>query len=260
LPFAREPQRILSLVPNVATDRPIEMFYRTAGTTGAAPVAEGALKPASTIAYTPIQVAVTKIAHTVHVTDESLEDFNGFSEYLSADMVNGVVNAENAELLSSLGTGASKWPGLLNTTGVLTRAKASETYSLDVIEESIDDLRVGASYCEPTDIVMNPSTWGTLRRTKNTQGSYLIDPDPTAASRLSLWGIPVTLTTQMPVGKALLGDFGGGCYAFVRQGILVESTNSNSDDFVKNLNTVRAETRIGLCVTRPASFIVASGL
>lgn len=255
--FAREPQRILSLMPNVSSDRPVEVFYQTAGTTAAGPVAEAGTKPSSTIAYTPVTVNATKLAHVVEVTDETLQDMPSFSQYLSMDMVAGVMNAE---LLSAAGTGASRWPGLLNQTGILTRAKATETYSLDVIEEAVDDLRVGTSFTEPTDIVLHPSTWGTLRRTKDVQNRYIVEPDPTAQTRLSLWGFPVTLTTAMPVGKALIGDFAGGCYAFVRQGITVDTANQGSLQFTTNTTLVRAETRLGLCVVRPSAFILASGL
>ena len=41
---------------------------------------------------------------------------------------------------------------------------------------------------------------------------------------------------------------------FNRQGITLEMTNSNVDDFVNNLLTLRAETRFALAVYRPAGF------
>jgi len=41
---------------------------------------------------------------------------------------------------------------------------------------------------------------------------------------------------------------------FRRQGITLEMTNSNVDDFVNNLITLRAEERLALAVYRPAGF------
>ncbi|MCW2694685.1 MAG: hypothetical protein JWM67_3289 [Mycobacterium sp.] len=63
---------------------------------------------------------------------------------------------------------------------------------------------------------MSPTTYSSIRRTKNTQGVYLLNPDPSVEERLQLWGTPATLTTAMPDGTALGGNFEEAARIFVR--------------------------------------------
>lgn len=63
----REPTRVLSLLPTYATNNSSVEWFSTAGTTAAAPVAEGAAKPTSTIAYPAQTTSATKLAHVAEV-------------------------------------------------------------------------------------------------------------------------------------------------------------------------------------------------
>jgi len=46
----------------------------------------------------------------------------------------------------------------------------------------------------------------------------------------------------------------------VRTGLLIEGTNCNEDDFVRNLMTIRAELRAGLAVYHGSAFCEVTGL
>ena len=154
--FSREPTRVSSLFPIVATERPSVEYYVTAGTTTAAAVAEGALKPESDLALTRVIASATKVAHRLVVSDEALADIGDFLQFVGQDMIAGLVKAENDLILNAVAAGAQTWNGLLTTTGILTRAKGADT-PLDAIEQAITDLRVGASFIAPDAIVMHPS-------------------------------------------------------------------------------------------------------
>lgn len=95
-PARREPQRIAGILPAVATGARTVDYYTTSGTAAAAAVAEGATKPASTIAYTARSAPVVKIAHTLTVTNEVLADFPGFLQVVQQDMIAGLTVWDNS--------------------------------------------------------------------------------------------------------------------------------------------------------------------
>jgi HK97 family phage major capsid protein len=67
-------------------------------------VAEATLKPQSSIAYTKVTASMMKIAHFVDVSEEAMTDFPAFTQLLSQDMIGGLIDAENNELLNAFGT------------------------------------------------------------------------------------------------------------------------------------------------------------
>lgn len=247
--FVREPTRVADLLPATAVDRGVIEYYVSTGTAGAAVVAEAAVKPSSNISYTRRNAVAVKIAHWAQASDEALTDFPAFAGLLTTDMTAGVIAAENAELLNGIGTGGHMF-GLLNTSGVLTRAQGTST-DLDAIELAITDLRAGSRFAEPDGMVMAPGTFSRLRVAKDSQGRYLA-ADPVNAGSLDLWGTPVTVTTTCPANVVLVGAFKEACVLFVRESVSVR-TSSGGDSFRSNLLDVVAEERIALAVTAPAA-------
>jgi HK97 family phage major capsid protein len=74
-------------------------------------------------------------------------------------------------------------------------------------------------------------------------------------SSAPIWNLNVWVTTGIGSGTALLGSFKQAASIVRRGGPSVEVSNSHSDYFVRNLNIVRAESRLALAVFRPASFV-----
>jgi len=258
--FRREPSRLLNYLPRAATASGSVEWFSASGTSAAMPVAEGGLKPVSAMTVTATITKATKIAHMVIVNEEVLADFAAFLGFLSQDMSNGIINAENLELLSGTGVAPSMFAGLLNTSGILVRAKATETYNHEVIDEAVGDLRVGGSFAEADAIVLHPTTWHLIRRAKDAQGRPIVQPDPTVGSAATLLGLPVVETTQIPVGTALVGAFGESVMVYLRQGILIETSNSGTDLFQRNQVAMIAEERLILTVPRPGGLCKVTGL
>ena len=74
----------------------------------------------------------------------------------------------------------------------------------------------------------------------------------------NLWGFPVCVTTAVTNSQIIVGAFKTCGSVVSKGGVSVEATNSNEDDFVKNLMTIRAEERLALAVRRPSGFKLLS--
>lgn len=58
----------------------------------------------------------------------------------------------------------------------------------------------------PSRIYMSGTDFFTMRKLKDGDGRYLLQPDVASAARYSLHGIPVTVTNKLPAGKVILGN------------------------------------------------------
>lgn len=103
----------------------------------------------------------------------------------------------------------------------------------------------------PRYLVLNPADWAALALLKDSQKRYLLG-NPAAVTEKKLWGVDVVTSASMTAGKYLIADFAIGSTIFDRQEMAVEIARE-SDDFIKNLLTIRVERRLGLVVDTPAA-------
>ena len=228
-----------------------------------ATVAEKGAKPQLDLTLARRQDNVAKIANVAKVTDEMFQDAPAFEAYLTNRMIFGVQRVEETQLLN--GTGVSpNLQGVLNRVGlapaVVTTAALTAVKAMEGIFNQITALRA-TSFVEPDAIVIHPTDWQTIRLGKDAQGQYYAGGPFTGAygnggpaNVGNLWGIKTVITTAVAQGTVLVGGFQESGQVFRRQGITLEMTNSNVDDFVNNLITLRAEERLALAVYRPAGF------
>jgi len=254
-----EPQRVLDALPVSGMVAPIVSYLRHNATTGSpTTVAPGGLKPEVSFVVDRVDVKATKIAAHVAINDEDLADYHEFHSYVGTELSRAVIDVENTQLLTAVG-GGTDMVGLLNTTGALTRAVGTDT-GLDAVEQAINDIRVGAAFGVADTIVLHPTTRSKLRRFKDAQGRYLVNPDPKAEEAHMLFGIPLVVTTSCPVGTVLVADSTKAAAVYVRQGLSIEVSPYNSDDFVRNLTRFRCEERLALATPRPAAMCIVTGL
>lgn len=229
-------------------------------TNSAAPVAEGGLKPESTMTFANKTSRVEKIAHWLPVSDEFLDDEPALRSHIDNGLRKGVLQALDHQLLH--GTGVS--PQLL---GLLVRtdltpplAAPADMSGLDAIAAQIAAVE-DASQLDVDGIVMNGADWLKFALLKTSDGSYLGGNPFDAPTAPTLWGRRVALTTEMPQGTAIVGSFrsrGGQLYQ--RGGLVVQSSNSHSDYFIRDITAIRAEVRMALVLLRPVAYGLITGL
>lgn len=257
--FLRDLTRIADFIPTERTDAPTVFYYRAlAAATGAATVAAGASKPESTPTWEALSATVTKIAHYASAHDEVIADFGGFINLLGTEMIAGLIDTENEQLLRGDGTG-TELLGLLNTAGILSLGSTGT--DLDAIATGINAIRVTA-HVEPDLIVMHPNDWASsgFLLAKDSQGNYLLG-SPSEATTPRLWGVRVALTTAMTENTALIANMNTAARLYVRQPPTLEVQPAAGDDaFIKNLTMVRAEERLALTVVRPSALCLVGAI
>lgn len=254
-----QPQRRMTirdlLTPGSTSSNAIQYIKETGFTNNAATVSEtsGATKPQSEIKFDIVTTAVTTIAHWVLATKQILEDVPMLQSYIDGRLRYGLALVEEAQFLMGSGSGT-------NLNGIYTQATAFSTpTTLPAPVTKIDIIRLAmlqaflAEY-PPTGVVLHPTDWATIELVKDTTGRHIIG-NPQGAAEPRLWRLPVVETQAMTVDKFLVGAFNLGAQIFDREEANVEISTEDSDNFRKNLVTIRAEERAALAVYRPESFI-----
>lgn len=243
------------LTPGNTDSNAIQYVKETGFTNSAATVSEtaGATKPQSELKFDIVTAAVSTIAHWVLATKQILDDVPQLRSYIDGRLRYGLAFVEDAQLLMGSGTGT-------NLNGIYTQATAySAPITLPATVTKIDVIRLAmlqAFLAEfpATGIVMHPTDWATIELVKDTTGRHIIG-NPQNSAEPRLWRLPVVETKAMTVDKFLVGAFRLGAQIFDREEANVEISTEDSDNFRKNLVTIRAEERVALAVYRPEAFV-----
>lgn len=255
------PQRRMTIrdliTPGRTSVNAIQYIKESGFTNAAATVSEtaGALKPQSDIKFDIMTTAVTTIAHWVLATKQILDDIPQLQSYIDGRLRYGLAYVEEGQLLNGGGTGtdlngiytqASAYAAPIAPTGagVLTK--------IDVIRLAI--LQAILAEYPANGIVLHPADWADIELTKTDDGAYLF-ANPQGGVDPRLWRLPVVETPAMAIDKFLTGAFQLGAQIFDREDATVEISTEDSDNFRKNLVTIRAEERLALAVYRPECFI-----
>ena len=211
--------------------------------------AEGAEKPQIHFADpTPKTVSLAKIACHIKESDEYIDDYPFLASAINGRLLYELGLVEQNKLVTDL----------LATSGIQTGSITAAATYLDVADEILQaamDVQQQSGFAADA-IALNPADWFKLRTLKLTTNEYFGGGPFGAQNVPNLWGIPVCVTTAVAANKFVVGAFKTCGSVVSKGGISVEATNSNEDDFVKNLMTIRAEERLALAVRRPVGFKV----
>ena len=224
------------------------LVYLVEGAIQGAPAvtAEGAEKPQVHFADpTPKTVSLAKVACHIKESDEYINDYPFLASAINGRLLYELGLVEQNKLVTDL----------LATTGIQTGAYAATGTATDIADAILQaamDVQSGSGFAAD-GILINPADWYILRTGKY-NGQYYGGGYFGAQDIPNIWGIPVCVSTAVTSGTVVVGAFKTCGSVVANGGVSVEAVNTNEDDFVKNLMTIRAEERLALAVRRPAGF------
>ena len=207
----------------------------TTFTNNAAYTAEGATKPESAFQLTERTVKASKIATTLPVSEEQLEDVPQAQEYITSRGTFQMQLAKEDALLNFT-NGSNNWDGFLQKSGVQTQAAGTDPIPTSILKGIIKVMYSPGFAGMPTGLAFNPLDWQTVLTLQETTGAYIwsMPSAPLAMPDMRMWGMMVRPVVDMPQGTALLGNFTTFSRVWDRTGLSVRMAYAN-DDALKNL-------------------------
>jgi HK97 family phage major capsid protein len=245
-------EQLLTSLPT--SSNAVDYVRENVFTNAAAETTEGNVKPESSLTTTAVTDPVATVAHWIKISKQLASDNAALAAYINLRMVYGVNLRVENQIINGNGTAPNisgfTRAGNFTAHGYTAAALGAGHTRLDLIRRIIADCW-SADF--PADaIVLNPADWAAIELLKDTQGRYLIG-EPKTEGTPRLWGLPVAVSNAITVDNVLVGSMAMAATFYNREGVVVELSDSDGDNFQRNLVTVRAERRCMLAVERPAA-------
>jgi HK97 family phage major capsid protein len=256
------------LLSGQATGNTVRYAVEGTATSAAAGVAEGGLKPESTLAYSTRDEPIKKVATSLTISDELLEDAPAVQAFVNGRL-SLFCRIESERQLIRGTSGGNEVQGLLTSRGVPIYAGGTAVGNRAVqLFKAMNGMR-GSAFVEPDWIVLHPTDWETIRLLTDSAGQYfgggpfqgqyggqsMVTPNGQVTGAAdTLWNKPVYVTATVGAGTAIVGN-SQSAQVWNRGGLQVEATNSHASNFTLDLTVIRAERRFGLTCLRPDGFV-----
>lgn len=233
----------------------IEFTKEASFTNSAAETAEGGAKPESALTWSLVNMPISTVAHWIKISRQLAMDNAALAAYVETRMAYGV----NRRVETQLAVGNGVAPNLsgfmtagnYTAHGYLSGALGATMSKFVLIRKVIGDL-YNAGY--PADaIVLNPVDWATMETELLTTAAGKVPFQYDTAGTPRLFGLPVVQSVGVTADTFAVGAFGVAGTVHNREGVVVEMSESDSDNFTKNLITIRAERRLALAIEVPAA-------
>ncbi|MGY6278300.1 phage major capsid protein [Methylomonas sp. MgM2] len=258
VPGAFSPMTLESLFPAMPTaENAIEFTRELLFTNSAAETAEGSAKSESSLTFELVNMPVSTVAHWIKISKQLASDAPALAAYVNLRMEYGVNRRIETQLAVGNGT-APNISGIFDTGNYQPHGytAAQLTTSLpkhELIRRCMTDL-FSAGY-RPSAILLNPADWlqfelSILNSTPSYSASDLIN-----GLEAKLFGVPVVQSLGVTADTFGVGAFAMSGNIRNREDVTIEMSESDSDNFTKNLITVRAERRLALAIEQPSAII-----
>lgn len=253
------PMSLEAFLPSAPTSsNAVEFTRENVFTNSAAEAAEGAQKAESALTWTLVNMPVSTVAHWIKISRQLAADNTALAAYVDLRMRYGVNLKVEQQLVAGDGT-APNISGILDAgnftahgyTNAAITAISATFKKLVLIRKMIADSEAAGF---PVDaILMNPGDWATIEIELLTTAAGQTLYSVTDGGQPRLFGKAVIQSVGMTADQVAVGAFGMAYMIHNREGVVVEMSDSDSDNFTKNLITIRAERRLALATERPAA-------
>ncbi len=257
VPGAIAPLTVESLFEHIpTTSNAIEFTRENVFTNAAAEAAEGAGKAESSITWSLVNTPISTVAHWIKITRQLMDDAPALAAYVNARLVYGVNRRVETQLVAGNGT-APNIGGLLKSGNYTVHAYSDAMLGTGLkrhklLKMVISDLK--ASGFAANAILLNPADYLQFEMDLlNEVASAVSVADITLGFRPMLFGVPVVESIGVTADTFAILDTAQAGRIYDRQDVLIEMSESDSDNFTKNLITVRAERRLALAVDQPGA-------
>lgn len=237
--------RVGSYIPGGTTTSNAHSYVRELAVIGGpGMVGEGELKPGMAITTEVVTAAVKKIAVTIHMSEEVLDDMPRFVSYIQARANELMSDLKDQQQLYGDGTGN-------NLQGVSTVATAFSAGTLrvpgDVPATNADVLRAAVAHVRRlkercTAIFINPDDAAQMELERDAYGRAYLAALP-GRDQLTIGRVPVVETDAVPVGNFICGNFRSGVQYYDRKARSLRIYDQNGTDAEHNMVLVVIEER-----------------
>lgn len=256
-PLGRQTHDFLEILKfNTIQGRHYSYVKQTGRVVNAAVVPAGELKPTSEYSMELIDGQTNVVAHLSQPIDEFLlRDAESLGAVVANEMVGGLWETLNNQIVNGTGAATKQLTGILNTSGIQTQAFTVD--ALTTIRTSFTRLREAGR--EPEVVVLNPTDWQGLELLRATAGGeFLLGANgPIDAAKRTLWGVQVVESFAVPAGTAIILQQNAAKIMISEPGTIV-TWHVSGDGFERNTGRFRAETRVNLAVELPDAIVKAT--
>ena len=213
----------------VITDSPQAVkTFTSSWTDAAAVVAEGALKPEASLAWTPVDFTLKTVAQHVPVTTQALGHNPTLRSRIDTYLINGIRAKMQAQVAAALAASA----------GVVAQAYATDLRT--TIRKAVTKAQLAQAQLGGGQIGILISAQDAETLDLEAMAAAFAAPGEGPQQLQSAWRTPLTVAASLPSGYAYVGDL-KQIELYTAGGINV-MTGWIDDQFVKNSLTILGET------------------
>lgn len=246
--------RLLDIIPVFPTSQnSVEYVRQKTFTSNAGPQylastqeTEGVEKNQSDLDFELITDSCITVAHWMRASKQILSDVPQLEAFIRYKLSYGLRREIEDQVINGDGTGGNL-TGLIEAdcTTPLTGATSNDT-NIDLFRRAIAQLEVGNF--EPDVVMMHPLDWADMELLKDSENRYILNNVYGAMTKP--WGLNIVTSTAITQGTAYVGAIAANVALLDREGLSVNASSEDGDNFRKNLITMLAEARLGFQVTQ----------